>query len=133
MTRTGRIEKIMKKQPQPFIEIHPKDADKLGVEAETLVEVRSRRGMGRFPAKITKAMIPGTVFLPMHWGALWTDNGEANSLTHPEACPISLQPELKACAVNLTPVIGDIVTTTSSEDLNLQDLNLVEKSLSVSS
>ena len=132
MTRTGRIEKIMKKQPQPFIEIHPFDAAKLGVETETLVEVRSRRGMGRFAAKITKAIVPGTVFVPMHWGALWTDNGEANLLTHPEACPISLQPELKACAVNLTPVVKDTVTTTSSE-INLQNLDLVEKSLSVSS
>ena len=133
MTRTGRIEKIMKKQPQPFIEIHPLDADKLGVEAETLVEVRSRRGVGRFTARITKAIVPGTVFVPMHWGALWTDNGEANLLTHPEACPISLEPELKACAVNLIPIREDTVTTTSNEDLNLQDLNLVEKSLSVSS
>ena len=104
MTRTGRIDKIMKKQPQPFIEIHPKDAVKLGVEETMMVEVRSRRGIGRFAAKVTKAISPGTVFIPMHWGALWTDNGEANSLTHPEACPISLQPELKACAVSLSPV-----------------------------
>ena len=132
MTRTGRIEKIMKKQPQPFIEIHPKDAAKLDIEAETLVEVRSRRGMSRFPARITKAIVPGTVFVPMHWGALWTDNGEANLLTHPEACPISLEPELKACAVNLTPVIEGTVITASSEDLNFSDLNLAEKSLSVS-
>ena len=104
MTRTGRIAKIMKKQSQPFIEIHPRDAAKLDIEAEMMVEVRSRRGMGRFPARITKAIVPGTVFIPMHWGALWTDNGEANLLTHPEVCPISLQPELKACAVNLVPV-----------------------------
>ena len=104
MTRTGRIDKIMKKQPQPFIEIHPKDARKLNIEAEMLVEVRSRRGAARFPARITEAIAPGTVFVPMHWGALWTDNGEANLLTHPESCPISLEPELKACAVNLTPV-----------------------------
>jgi ferredoxin-nitrate reductase len=40
----------------------------------------------------------------MHWGALWADNAEANNLTHPEACPISLEPELKACAVQLIPV-----------------------------
>ena len=104
MTRTGRIEKIMKKQPQPFIEIHPKDAEQLNIEPEMMLEVRSRRGKGHFPVRITKAICPGTVFIPMHWGALWTDNGEANLLTHPEACPISLQPELKACAVNLTPV-----------------------------
>jgi ferredoxin-nitrate reductase len=104
MTRTGRIPKIMKMQPQPFIEIHPRDAEKLNIENEMMVEVRSRRGMGRFAAKITTAIAPGTVFVPMHWGALWGENTEANALTHPEACPISLEPELKACAVNLTPV-----------------------------
>lgn len=69
-----------------------------------MVELRSRRGMARFPAKITKAICPGTVFAPMHWGALWAENAEANVLTHPEACPISLEPELKACAVKLVPV-----------------------------
>lgn len=104
MTRTGRIPKIVKKQPDTFIEIHPKDAEKLGIITGEMVEVRSRRGSGRFPARITKAIAPGTVFVPMHWGALWADEAEANSLTHPEACPISLEPELKACAVNLTPL-----------------------------
>ena len=117
MTRTGRIEKIMKKQPQSFIEIHPRDAAKIGIEEQTMVEVRSRRGVARFAARITKAIAPGTVFVPMHWGALWTDNGEANLLTHPEACPISLQPELKACAVNLIPVkFEDSFSNHSSND-----------------
>jgi ferredoxin-nitrate reductase len=60
--------------------------------------------MARFPAKITKAITPGTVFVPMHWGSLWADQAEANSLTHPESCPDSLQPELKACAVQLLVV-----------------------------
>ena len=104
MTRTGRIERIMKKQPLPFLEIHPKDAAKLGIEEGVMVEVRSARGMGRFAAKITNAISPGTVFVPMHWGALWAENAEANVLTHSEACPISLEPELKACAVKLIPV-----------------------------
>lgn len=104
MTRTGRIEKIVKMHPQPFIEVHPKDAAKLEIEEGEWVEVRSRRGMGRFPAKVTKAIAPGTVFVPMHWGSLWADHAEVNALTHPEACPISLEPELKACAVQLIPV-----------------------------
>jgi len=104
MTRTGRIPKIMKRQPQPFLEIHPKDAQFLNIEEGEMIELRSRRGMARFAAKITKAICPGTVFAPMHWGALWAENAEANVLTHPEACPISLEPELKACAVQLIPV-----------------------------
>ncbi|KAB8334497.1 nitrate reductase [Scytonema tolypothrichoides VB-61278] len=107
-TRTGRIEKTRQMHPEPFIEIHPRDAAQIGVTDNQLVEVRSRRGKARFPAKITKAIAPGTVFVPMHWGALWADNAEANALTHPESCPDSLQPELKACAVQLVPINVDI-------------------------
>lgn len=105
-SRTGRIEKIRKMHPQPFIEVHPRDAEKIGVQDGDWVEARSRRGSARFPTKVTKAINPGTVFVPMHWGALWADNAEANSLTHPESCPISIQPELKACAVQLIPVVA---------------------------
>src|SRR5919202_739579 len=94
--------------PNPFMEIHPRDAEKLGIKDETWVEVRSRRGICRFQAQVTKAIAPGTVFVPMHWGALWADGAEANALTHPESCPDSLQPELKACAIQLVPVTVDI-------------------------
>jgi ferredoxin-nitrate reductase len=115
MTRTGRIEKIMKKQPQPFLEIHPRDAERLEIEEGMMVEIRSRRGLGRFPARITKAIAPGTAFVPMHWGSLWAENAEANVLTHPEACPISLEPELKACAVKLIPVKPELAEERSLE------------------
>ncbi|MBH8552910.1 nitrate reductase [Nostocaceae cyanobacterium CENA357] len=107
-TRTGRIEKIRSMHPEPFIEIHPRDAATLGIIDKQLVEVRSRRGKANFPAKVTKAIAPGTVFVPMHWGALWAKDAEANALTHPESCPDSLQPELKACAVQLIPVFAEV-------------------------
>ncbi len=113
-TRTGRIPKIVKMHPEPFIEIHPRDAEKLGIQEGEKVEVRSRRGMAQFPAKITKAIKPGTVFVPMHWGQLWADNAEANALTHPIACPDSLQPELKACAVQLLAVKDQLVSESVS-------------------
>ncbi len=101
--------------PEPFIEIHPRDAAQLGIIDHQLVEVRSRRGLGKFPANITKAISPGTVFVPMHRGSLWADNAEANTLTHPQSCPDSLQPELKACAVQLIPV--NVETTTENYQL----------------
>lgn len=100
-TRTGRIDKIRQMHPEPFIEIHPRDARKLGIADNEWVEVRSRRGIAKFPAKITKAISPNTVFVPMHWGYLWAEKSEANALTHPISCPDSLQPELKACAVQI--------------------------------
>jgi ferredoxin-nitrate reductase len=108
-TRTGRIEKIVKMHPQPFIEIHPKDANFLQVTDDDSLEVRSRRGRASFPVKITTAIKPGTVFVPMHWGSLWADDAEANALTHAITCPISLEPELKACAVQLIHIICDRV------------------------
>jgi ferredoxin-nitrate reductase len=98
-TRTGRIDKICQMHPNPFIEIHPKDANKLGINNGDLIEVRSRRGSSKFPALVTEAIARGVLFVPMHWGTLWADNAEANALTHPEADPDSKQPELKACAV----------------------------------
>ncbi len=103
-TRTGRIDKIRQMYPNPFIEIHPKDAHKFGINNGDLVEVKSRRGSSKFPALVTEAIARGVLFVPMHWGALWADNAEANALTHPEACPDSKQPELKACAVAIALV-----------------------------
>ncbi|MEN9231657.1 MAG: nitrate reductase [Thermostichus sp. DG02_5_bins_236] len=103
-TRTGRIEKIIRMHPQPFIEIHPRDAEKLALQEGDWVQVRSPRGQAYFPARITRAIAPGTVFVPMHWGSLWAEQAECNALTHDHACPDSGQPELKACAVALKKV-----------------------------
>jgi ferredoxin-nitrate reductase len=103
-TRTGRIAKIQKMHPAPFIEVHPRDAQSVGIADGEWLEVRSRRGTLRLPVVVTKNISPGTVFVPMHWGALWADDAEANVLTHAEACPDSKQPELKACAVQLIPI-----------------------------
>jgi len=110
-TRTGRVDKIRKMYPQPLIEIHPRDAKILGIQDQDCVEVRSRRGKACFQATVTQAISPGTVFVPIHWGALWADNAEANALTHPQACPESGQPELKACAVQLVCVNSQLDTS----------------------
>lgn len=101
MTRTGRIKKINQMHPHPFLEIHPRDAQTLDLQANDMVEVRSRRGNAKFPVLITKAIAPGVLFAPMHWGSLWAEDAEANCLSHAEVDPYSFQPELKACAVQI--------------------------------
>ncbi|MGB3138661.1 MAG: nitrate reductase [Nodosilinea sp.] len=103
-TRTGRIEKIKKMHPAPFLEINPRDAQQLEVQGEEWVEVRSARGTLRLPILVTQNIRRGSLFVPMHWGSLWADDAECNALTHPVACPVSGQPELKACAVQVTPL-----------------------------
>ena len=95
-TRTGRIEKIVEKHPHPVLEINPRDAQALRVQSGEWVEVRSRRSSAKLPILVTQNIRRGTVFMPMHWGFLWATDAEVNALTHPEVCPISLQPELKS-------------------------------------
>ena len=102
-TRTGRIPKISQMHPEPFVEINPRDAQHLEVQSGDWVEVASRRGQIRLKVLVTQGIRRGTLFVPMHWGQLWADQAECNALTHPERCPISLEPELKACAVRVTP------------------------------
>ncbi|BFM39134.1 nitrate reductase [Synechocystis sp. LKSZ1] len=103
-TRTGRIEKITRMHPYPTLEIHPQDAEALGLQSNQWVEVKSRRGQAQLRVTVTEGIRPGTVFMPMHWGEYWPDSAEVNCLTHSQACPISLQPELKGCAVQLIPL-----------------------------
>ncbi|MEO0458544.1 MAG: nitrate reductase [Cyanobacteria bacterium P01_A01_bin.114] len=103
-SRTGRIEKTVKMHPEPLLEVNPRDAQKLEIQSGDWLEVRSQRGFVRLKVLVTQNITRGTVFMPMHWGFLWADDAEVNALTHPEVCPISLEPELKACAVQLTPI-----------------------------
>lgn len=105
-TRTGRIDKIRQMHPQPFLEIHPKDAAQFQLQNGDWLRVRSSRSSACFQVTITSAIPSGTVFAPMHWGSLWADNAEVNGLTHAHACPQSSQPELKACAVQLERLGG---------------------------
>ncbi|MEO1592650.1 MAG: nitrate reductase, partial [Cyanobacteria bacterium J06632_22] len=105
-SRTGRIDKINKKHPEPLLEMNPRDAQKLEIQSGDWIEVRSARGFAQLKVLVTQNITRGTVFMPMHWGFLWADNAEVNALTHAEVCPISLEPELKACAVQLVPIEG---------------------------
>jgi ferredoxin-nitrate reductase len=106
-TRTGRIPKIQKMHPEPLLAMHPQDAEKLGIQSGNWVRVRSRRGQVRVKVMVGEQVRPGTVFLPMHWGELWGVQQAANELTHPQSCPVSQQPELKACAVRVEPEGAD--------------------------
>jgi ferredoxin-nitrate reductase len=69
--------------------------------------VESRRGAVQARVQITDRIRPGTVFLPMHWGASQQQACEANRLMHELACDHSGQPELKATAVRIAPVAPD--------------------------
>ena len=104
MSRTGRSEKLMKGlEDGPFVEVHPEAAEAASVEDGEPASIVSSRGSFKARVVVTQGIEPGTVFVPFHWGDLWTGDGSLNNATHDSACPISRQPELKGAAVRLEP------------------------------
>ncbi|MGE2833457.1 molybdopterin-dependent oxidoreductase [Mycobacterium sp. SMC-4] len=108
MTKTGRVARLNRLNPGPVLEIHPDDAAKLGVCEGTRVEVQSRRGRAVLPATLTERVLPGTAWAPFHWNDEHGPEVTVNAVTNDAVDPYSLQPELKVCAVRLTPLPTDL-------------------------
>ena len=103
MTRTVHVPRVVKQYPEALLEVHPDDAQGHGLEDGALAAVQSRRGRLTVRVQVSPRIRPGTVFLPMHWGASQPQPCEANRLMHEQADALSKQPELKAAAVRLEP------------------------------
>ncbi len=93
MTRRSKLDDIY---PDPTVEIHPKDARPLEIEAGDWIKVRSRRGEIKVKALITKRSRPGMVFIPMHFA-----EAAANELTLDARDPKAKIPDYKVAAVVL--------------------------------
>jgi anaerobic selenocysteine-containing dehydrogenase len=104
-TKTGRARELNDGAPAPFVEVSHADAERFGIEEDSLVEVKSRRGHVVVPARLT-GIEPGVVFIPFHYG----DDGDddpataANRLTLSGWDPVSKQPHFKYAAVSIRPV-----------------------------
>lgn len=95
--QTRRVGELNDAAPGPFVELHPRLAERVGVADGEPVAVVSRRGRAVAPARVTEAIRADTVFMPFHWPG----DGRANNLTNPALDPTSRMPEFKVCAVRL--------------------------------
>ncbi|HSG70974.1 MAG TPA: nitrate reductase [Planctomycetaceae bacterium] len=92
-TRTSKSAVLRKLYPQqPFVEINPADARRLNIQENEFVRLRSPRGTMKAMAFLTHNVVPGQIFVPMHYA-------ETNRLTDAVFDPYSKQPSYKTCAV----------------------------------
>jgi predicted molibdopterin-dependent oxidoreductase YjgC len=98
-TMSRRVEGLDEVRPEGFVEIHPDDAKKLGVKDGGFAEVESRRGKVTARVVVTPRSRPGAVFIAFHF-----KEAAANILTNDALDPVAKIPELKVCAVRVTPV-----------------------------
>ena len=99
-TQTRRIGPLVEQYPEPLCEMHPRLADRLGVQSGDVVRVTSRRGTMTLPAAVVETIRPDTVFIPYHWPGAKA----ANQLTQRALDPISKIPEYKVSAVRVERV-----------------------------
>jgi assimilatory nitrate reductase catalytic subunit len=97
--QTRRVAELVSEVPEPWVELHPLLAQRLGVEEGARVRISGRRGQLTTRARLTDAIRPDTVFMPFHWGGA----DSVNLLTNDATDPVSGMPELKVCAVDLEP------------------------------
>lgn len=104
MTKTGKVAKLNRLNPGPFVELHPIDADTHAIAPGDQVEVSSRRGRFLAPAVVTDRVRPGNVFAPFHWNDEHGEYVTVNAVTSDAVDEDSAQPELKFAAVTLRRV-----------------------------
>lgn len=92
-TMTRRTHLLDREEPHAFVELHPSDAERLGVRDLDEVIVGSRRGEVRVKVRVTEIVVPGVIFMPFHFA-----EGAANVLTNNVLDSESSIPEFKVCA-----------------------------------
>ncbi|MBR7887864.1 nitrate reductase [Marinomonas sp. A79] len=122
MTRTGDAALLSNHTAQPYSEIHPKDAKRLGIEDKSLVRLTSPQGSVLLKAKISRAVAPGQLFAPIHWTQQFANASVVSTLIPQVVDPLSGQPESKHTRVQLQPMLevsyGLIM---SAEPMDLSD------------
>jgi predicted molibdopterin-dependent oxidoreductase YjgC len=95
-TQTRRDPGPVAKQESNFIEVHRRDARRLGIADGETVRVVSRRGAVEAKAWISPRVRPGCTWMPMHFA-----ESRANLLTNDAGDAVTGTGEYKVCAVRI--------------------------------
>jgi predicted molibdopterin-dependent oxidoreductase YjgC len=100
-TMTRRVDGLNTLRDRELVEINPADASALGIADGDVIKVASRRGEVTATARVTEAASVGVIAMDFHFA-----ESPANVLTSPALDPVSKIPELKVCAVRVSPAKG---------------------------
>jgi assimilatory nitrate reductase catalytic subunit len=103
MTRTGKSPRLAGHVVEPYAELHPLDAQTLGIADGELVQLASQWGSAVLRARVTDTQRRGSVFAPMHWNDQFASAARVDSLVNPFRDPHSGQPGFKHTPVRATP------------------------------
>ncbi|HEK1693328.1 TPA: bifunctional nitrate reductase/sulfite reductase flavoprotein subunit alpha [Pseudomonas putida] len=125
LTKTGKVPALNRLEPGPFVELHPEDAARLGIQDKDQVAIRSRRGQAVLPARVSDRVMPGNCFAPFHWNDVIGERLAINAVTCDAVDPLSLQPALKHCAVALERVAGERIDALDLDTATLEPVRML--------
>ncbi|HET7755048.1 MAG TPA: nitrate reductase [Anaeromyxobacteraceae bacterium] len=96
-TQTRRLAFLNDQAPEPWVELHPAAAERLGIASGERVRVRTRRSSMEVKALVTPTIRPDTLFVPFHYG----NKQAVNQLTNSASDPGVKIPEFKTCAATI--------------------------------
>jgi assimilatory nitrate reductase catalytic subunit len=104
MTRTGKSPTLGSHLPEPFVEINPRDAARLGIADGDLARLTNDLGTAVLRAVVTPRQQPGSLFVPIHWSAENASLGRVGALVAGRTDPWSGQPEAKGTPAAIAPL-----------------------------
>jgi formate dehydrogenase major subunit len=105
-TMSRRSPTLNRQHPENFVDVHPNDAERYGIEDGDTVKIKSRRGEITVEAHVTEDIVEGSIWTTPHFAA-----ASANRLTNDVLDERAKIPEYKAAAaeieVGIEPSDGD--------------------------
>ncbi len=108
MTRTGKAARLSAHMAEPFVEIHPQEAEARGIRRASLVRLANAHGSALVRALVTDRQLPGQIFVPMHWTDQFAASGRVDALVSARTDPVSGQPALKMATVLAEPMAVEL-------------------------
>jgi formate dehydrogenase major subunit len=96
---TRRSKTLTDQINEPFVEMNPSDAERIGILPYDSVMVLSRRGKISLKVQVTERIKEGVIFIPFHFS-----EAAANVLTNSALDQKAKIPELKVCAVKVRKI-----------------------------
>ncbi len=103
MTRTGLSPRLGQHLPEPFVEIHPRDAAAFDIHDGGFARLTTEHGSCVLRVVVTARQQEGTLFAPIHWTGETSATGRVGALVASHTDPFSGQPEAKATPVAIRP------------------------------
>jgi formate dehydrogenase major subunit len=115
-TMSRRSPRLNDRHPENFVDVHPNDAERYGIEDGDYVRITSRRGEIEVKAQVTEDIKEGVIWTTPHFAA-----ASGNVLTNDVLDERAKIPEYKAAAAEIEVAVGPGSDEENAEDAEPAD------------